>query len=118
FIPVVGWTSTFAVIAGVGILNHSHWVWMAALLGIWRVIQDYFVTPRIMGSHLKIHPLAAIFALLVGAEIGGIVGIYLAIPLMASVRVICCAQGKQQNSRRSDHSPEATLNATPSLRET
>ncbi len=70
FIPVVGWTSTFAAVVGVGILNHSHWVWMAALLGIWRVIQDYFAAPRIMGRHLKLHPLAAIFAALVGAEIG------------------------------------------------
>jgi predicted PurR-regulated permease PerM len=118
FLPALGWITTLAAIVGVGVVNHLHWIWMAVLLGLWRVIQDYFVTPRIMGSHLKIHPLAAIFALLVGAEIGGIVGIYLAIPLMASVRVICCAQGKQQNSRRSDHSPEATLNATPSLRET
>ena len=61
---------------------------MAVLLGLWRVIQDYFLAPRVMGSHLKIHPLAAIFALLVGAELGGIVGIYLAVPLMASLRVI------------------------------
>jgi hypothetical protein len=65
-----------------------HWVWMAALLGIWRVIQDYFATPSIMGSHLKIHPLAAIFGVLVGAEIGGIVGIYLAVPMMASFGII------------------------------
>jgi len=88
FIPVVGWTSTFAAVVGIGILNHSHWMWMAALLAIWRVIQDYFATPRIMGSHLKIHPLAAIFAVLVGAEIGGVVGIYLAVPMMASICVI------------------------------
>jgi len=33
---------------------------------------------------LKIHPLAAIFAVLVGAEIGGIVGICLAVSMMAS----------------------------------
>jgi predicted PurR-regulated permease PerM len=88
FIPVLGWTSTFAAVVGVGMLNHSHWVRMAALLGIWRVIQDYFATPRIMGSHLKIHPLAAIFGVLVGAEIGGIVGIYLAVPMMASFGII------------------------------
>ena len=88
FVPVVGWTSTFAVIVGVGVVNQSHWLWMAALLGIWRVVQDYFASPRIMGQQLKIHPLAAIFAVLVGAEIGGIVGIYLAVPLMASMRVI------------------------------
>ncbi len=88
FVPVVGWTSTFAVIVGVGIVNQAHWLWMTALLGIWRVIQDYFASPRIMGNQLKIHPLAAIFAVLVGAEIGGIVGIYLAVPLMAAMRVI------------------------------
>jgi len=41
---------------------------MAALLGIWRVIQDYFATPRIIGSHLKLHPLAAIFAVLAGGR--------------------------------------------------
>jgi len=88
FIPAVGWLSTFAAITGVGIVSHSHWIWMAALLAIWRVVQDYFTSPRIMGRQLEIHPLAAIFAVFVGGEIGGIVGIYLAIPLMASMGVI------------------------------
>jgi predicted PurR-regulated permease PerM len=99
FVPVVGWTSTFAVIVGVGIVNYSHWLWMAALLGIWRVIQDYFVSPRIMGHQLKIHPLAAMFAVLVGAEIGGIIGIYLAVPLMASMRVIWRVEKTQTTQR-------------------
>ncbi len=99
FVPVVGWTSTFAVIVGVGIVNQAHWLWMAALLGIWRVIQDYFVSPRIMGRQLKIHPLAAIFAVLVGAEIGGIIGIYLAVPLMASMRVIWRVEKSQTTQR-------------------
>jgi len=88
FLPALGWITTFAAIVGVGVVNHLHWIWMAVLLGLWRVIQDYFLTPRVMGSHLKIHPLAAIFALLVGAKLGGIVGIYLAVPLMPSLRVI------------------------------
>jgi predicted PurR-regulated permease PerM len=88
FLPAIGWITTFAALVGVGVVNHLHWIWMAVLLGLWRVIQDYFLAPRVMGSHLKIHPLAAIFALLVGAELGGIVGIYLAVPLIASLRVI------------------------------
>lgn len=88
FVPAAGWTSTFVVIVGVGIVNHSHWVWMAALLGIWRIIQDYVIMPRVMGHELKIHPLGAIFAVLVGAELGGVVGIYLAIPTAAAVRVL------------------------------
>jgi predicted PurR-regulated permease PerM len=41
-----------------------------------------------MGHELEIHPLLAIFAVMVGGEIGGIVGIYLAVPLVAAVRVI------------------------------
>ena len=88
FIPAFGWMTTFAVVIGVGVVNHLHWIWMAALLAIWRLAQDYFIAPQIMGRRLAIHPLAAIFAVLVGAEIGGIVGIYLAIPLMASMGVI------------------------------
>jgi predicted PurR-regulated permease PerM len=89
FVPVVGWTSTFAIIVGTGIVNHSHWIWMAALLLTWRVVQDYVVFPQIMGQKLKIHPLGAIFAVLVGAELGGVIGIFLSIPVMASLRVIC-----------------------------
>ena len=118
FLPALGWISTLAAIVGVGVVNHLHWIWMAVLLGLWRVIQDYVATPRIMGSHLKIHPLAAIFALLVGAEIGGIVGIYLAIPLMASVRVICCARTEQQSGHLSGHPSEERLSPAPCVSET
>src|SRR5713101_1880802 len=110
FIPAVGWMSTFAAIISVGVVNHSHWIWMAALLGIWRVIQDYFASPRIMGRHLEIHPLAAIFAVLVGGEIGGIVGIYLAVPLMASMGVIwrvCSGPERYQSSEPIQEAPSS-----------
>jgi len=105
FIPAVGWMSTFAAIISVGIVNHSHWIWMAALLAIWRLVQDYFTSPRIMGRHLEIHPLAAIFAVLVGGEIGGIVGIYLAIPLVASMGVIWRVCAGAERSYQSDSEP-------------
>jgi predicted PurR-regulated permease PerM len=108
FIPAVGWISTFATIICVGIVNHSHWIWMAALLAIWRLVQDYFASPRIMGRHLEIHPLAAIFAVLVGGEIGGIVGIYLAVPLIASMGVIwrVCAGGERSYQSGSEPTQE------------
>src|SRR5713226_5343265 len=115
FVPVVGWTTTFAAIVGVGIVSHSHWLWMAALLGIWRVIQDYYSSPRILGHQLKIHPLAAIFAVLVGAEIGGIVGIYLAVPLMASMRVIWGVCGGAQTGRDYDCQPDDDVKAPSRL---
>jgi predicted PurR-regulated permease PerM len=88
FIPVAGWMISAATIVGVGIFTHCHWIWMAALLGIWRIAMDYFISPRILGQNLEIHPLMVIFGVMVGGEIGGIVGIYLSIPLMVVIRVI------------------------------
>ena len=91
---------------------------MAALLGIWRVIQDYFAAPRIMGSHLKIHPLAAIFAGLVGAEIGGIVGICLAVPMMASFCIVWRSVAEERTKRGCVSDREAAASAPANLVET
>src|ERR1700732_4135129 len=98
FVPVAGWMSSAAMIAGVGILTHRHWIWMAVLLGIWRMAIDYFISPRVLGKNLEIHPLMVLFAVMVGGEIGGIVGIYISIPLMVVIRVIwrkCVSQDVQ-----------------------
>jgi predicted PurR-regulated permease PerM len=118
FVPAIGWISTAAAIVGVGIVNHSHWVLMAILLGLWRVIQDYYAAPRIMGSHLKIHPLAAIFGVLAGAKIGGIAGIYLAVPLMASMRLIWRASAGEENRRDYHSHSDVTADAPSGLVET
>jgi predicted PurR-regulated permease PerM len=88
FIPVVGWMTSAAAILLVGFFTHSHLIWMAGLLGVWRVFMDYFISPRVVGENLEIHPLLVIFAVMVGGEIGGIVGIYLSIPLIVVVRVL------------------------------
>jgi predicted PurR-regulated permease PerM len=88
FIPVAGWMSAAAIIVTAGVLTHSHWIWMLALLGVWRILMDYGISPRVMGHQLEIHPLLAIFTLMVGGAVGGIVGIYLSVPLIAAVRVI------------------------------
>jgi predicted PurR-regulated permease PerM len=88
FVPVAGWMTSAAVIVTVGVLTHSHWIWMAALLGLWRLIMDYFISPRVVGHNLEVHPLLVIFAVMVGAKIDGIVGIYLSIPLIVVLRVL------------------------------
>jgi predicted PurR-regulated permease PerM len=88
FIPVAGWMTAAATIISVGVLTQSHWIWMAALLGIWRITQSYVNAPRIMGRQLEIHPLMSIFGVMVGWEIGGIIGVYFSVPLMAVIGVI------------------------------
>ena len=75
-------------IVTVGLLGHSHWIWMLILLCVWRILMDYWISPRVMGHELEIHPLLAIFTVMVGGAVGGIIGIYLSIPLVATLRVI------------------------------
>lgn len=87
FIPIAGWITSATTITIAGVLTHSHWIWMAALLGIWRLLMDYGISPRVMGHELEFHPLLAIFTVMVGGAVGGIVGIYLSIPLVAALRV-------------------------------
>jgi predicted PurR-regulated permease PerM len=41
-----------------------------------------------MGRGLKLHPLAVIFGVLVGGEIAGVVGLFLSVPIIASLRII------------------------------
>jgi predicted PurR-regulated permease PerM len=88
FIPVAGWMTSATIIITIGALTHSHWIWMAALLGLWRMSMDYFISPRVVGHELEMHPLLAIFTVMVGGAVGGIVGIYLSIPFVATLRVV------------------------------
>ena len=89
FIPVVGPLAAGLVIVGVALLmSYPHWLILIVFLGIWRLIQDYVSSPRIMGESMELHPLAAIFGVMAGGEVAGILGIYLSIPVMAGLRII------------------------------
>jgi predicted PurR-regulated permease PerM len=54
----------------------------------WRGVQDYVNMPHVMGKGLDLHPLLAIFAILIGGEIGGVLGIFLSIPTVAAARIL------------------------------
>lgn len=89
FIPIVGPLVGAAAILGVAFLaNYHHLLIVALFLGAWRLLQDYFTSPRLMGRRLELHPLAVIFAVLVGGEIGGVIGVYLSIPIAAALRIV------------------------------
>jgi predicted PurR-regulated permease PerM len=89
FIPVVGPLVAGVVILGVALLmSYPHWLILLIFLIGWRLVQDYVVSPRIMGESMELHPLAAIFGVLAGGEIAGVLGVYLSIPVMASLRIV------------------------------
>jgi predicted PurR-regulated permease PerM len=88
FIPVAGWLAAAVTIVSAGALAHAHWIWMLVLLCLWRILMDYWIAPRVMGHELEMHPLLAIFTLMVGGAVGGIIGIYLSVPIAATLRVV------------------------------
>jgi predicted PurR-regulated permease PerM len=89
FIPVVGPLVAAVVIVSVALLtSYQHWLALIIFIGIWRLVQDYVTSPRIMGHSMELHPLAAIFGVMAGGEVAGILGIFLSIPVMASLRIV------------------------------
>ncbi len=52
-----------------------------------RQLEDYFVIPNVVSKFVKVHPVVAIFALMVGGTVGGVLGLFLAIPTAAIIIV-------------------------------
>ncbi len=89
FIPVVGPLVAFFTISAIGLLTaYKHVIILIVFLGVWRGLQDYVNSPRIMGKSTEMPSLAVLFGVLVGAEVGGVVGVYLSIPIMATLRIV------------------------------
>jgi predicted PurR-regulated permease PerM len=57
------------------------------VLVVLRVVQDYVVYPRIVRRGIPMHPLAVILAIMCGAAVGGLMGVFLAIPAVAVMTV-------------------------------
>jgi len=90
FVPLVG-PLTVAILALVLALLHSGFGMafvVLLFLGVLRIVEDYVIYPRIIGTGIHLHPLAVILAILAGAEIAGVAGIFLAIPVIAVLTVM------------------------------
>jgi len=89
FIPLVGPLLAAVLILGISFsLNYPHLLVLTIFLGAWRLCTDYLISPRVLGGKLEISPLAVIFGVLVGGELAGVIGIYLAIPALAAMRIL------------------------------
>lgn len=53
-----------------------------------QILESSFLSPYIMGKSVRIHPIIIIFALLIGAEIGGVIGMIVAIPTVTIGRAV------------------------------
>lgn len=89
FIGNITGTTITVLIAGV---QGGSPLMLAGIIGTYGVIQfiqGWVLEPMIVGSQVKINPLFTIIALVIGGIVWGVPGIFLAIPLMAMLKVVC-----------------------------
>jgi predicted PurR-regulated permease PerM len=88
FIPLVG-PVVVALIATLiaGFSSMKQALGVVVFLGILRIVQDYVVYPRIIGLGMPLHPFVVIVAVLSGAALGGVLGVFVAIPTVAILSV-------------------------------
>jgi predicted PurR-regulated permease PerM len=86
-IPYLGpWLGAIPPIVYELIVNPVSAIWVALLFLAIHQIEGHVVVPKFMGSALRLHPLLVIFGLLAGAELYGIAGVFVALPLLAVLR--------------------------------
>lgn len=68
-----------------------------------RQLEDAFVIPLIIGRIVHLHPLLVIFALVVGTSLGGVLGLILAVPIAAVLKIILSFFYAKLNGRETRH---------------
>lgn len=89
FIPVVGPAVGIVMVLVVALLSGYGHMWgLLIFLLVWRGIQDYLTSPRLLGNTLELHPLTILFGVIAGGEVAGVIGVFLSIPVLATLRIL------------------------------
>ena len=106
FIPVIGPLTAAAVALIVsGVSGYDHLLLLVGFIAVYRLFQDYVLNPYLMSGGVEVPPLMVLFSLLAGEEIGGVVGIFLSVPVLAAARVIASAVVAEVSRPRENRSP-------------
>jgi len=90
FVPFVGAVLTGALAVFLALVYNGPWIalWMLVIvLGV-QQLEGHVLQPLLMGSAVKVHPLAVVLAVAGGAMVAGIAGAVFAVPLAAFVNVV------------------------------
>ena len=104
FVPVVGavLTGTVAIFVALVFLGPWQALIMLGIVLLVQQVEGHILQPLVMGTAVKVHPLAVVFAVAAGAGIAGIPGALFAVPLVATLNVMVTyiASGKWRETRR------------------
>jgi predicted PurR-regulated permease PerM len=90
-VPYLGVAVGFLLATVLALVSDPSLTHLLIVYGVFAVIQIFegnFLTPKIVGESVGIHPLGVMVALIVGGDLFGLLGMILAIPAAAAVRVL------------------------------
>lgn len=91
FIPYVGSLFGFVSSTGLAFLQFDETWRVAVVAGIFlfgQAVEGNFLTPKLVGEKVGLHPVWVMFALLAGASLFGFLGVLLAVPVAAVIGVL------------------------------
>src|SRR5579871_618558 len=88
FIPMLGPFTAGVTILIVAAVSGGPVLTVLIFLLVYRLFQDYILSPQLMGQGVELHPLLVLFGVFAGAEIAGIAGTFLSVPVLALVRIV------------------------------
>jgi len=80
-----------ALFTGSSFLPLSNFWFAALVVGLYILIQQFegnLLVPRILGRSLNLHPLVVLIGIIVGGSLAGILGMLLAAPVLATLRIV------------------------------
>jgi predicted PurR-regulated permease PerM len=63
-------------------------IWILMIFGGSQMLEGFYLSPRIMGHEIGLHPVLIMLSIILGGSIFGLVGIILAVPSMAVLKVV------------------------------
>jgi len=88
FIPMIGPLAAGVVIVVVAAVSGAPVLAILIFVLAYRLVQDYVLSPLLMKQGVELHPLLVLFGVFAGAELAGIAGAFLSVPVLALARVI------------------------------
>ena len=84
FIPVVGFMLSLGITALLAATVSMTAMWgVVAFYVVFNAVENYFIAPKIYGHELQLSKLAVLIAVVVGGQLGGVMGALLALPIAA-----------------------------------
>ncbi|MCC8400543.1 AI-2E family transporter [Paraburkholderia sp. MMS20-SJTN17] len=89
FVPFAGPLAAIAITLVVAVFSgFPHPFWLLLFIGLYRLFQDYVLNPYLMSEGVEVSPFLVIVGLLAGDQLGGVAGIFLAVPVIAALKIV------------------------------